>query len=66
MVTVFDKEMFTYFKQLDESEKNPYKIYNNGDFLCFEILNFRIVYFAMIDKVFIVHIRHTSMEPKNY
>ena len=46
--------------------KNPYKKNNDGKFLYFEILRYRIVYYAETDEVIIIRIRHTKMEPKKY
>ena len=46
--------------------KDPYKKNNNGCYLYFEILKYRIVYYAKPKEVLIIRIRHTSMEPKQY
>lgn len=46
--------------------KDPYKKNNDGHYLYFEILKYRIVYYAEPKEVFIIRIRHTSMEPKQY
>lgn len=46
--------------------KDPYKKNNDGNYLYFEILKYRIVYYAERDEVFIIRLRHTSMEPKKY
>lgn len=46
--------------------KDPYKKNNDGNYLYFEILKYRIVYYAEPKEVFIIRIRHTSMEPKQY
>ena len=46
--------------------KDLYKKNNNGKFLYFEILRYRIVYYAETDEVIIIRIRHTKMEPKKY
>ena len=46
--------------------KNPYKKNNDGKFLYFETLRYRIVYYAETDEVIIIRIRHTKMEPKKY
>jgi plasmid stabilization system protein ParE len=46
--------------------KDPYKKNNDGHYLYFEILKYRIVYYATPKEVFIIRIRHTSMEPKQY
>lgn len=46
--------------------KDPYKKNNDGNYLCFEILKYRVVYYAEPKEVFIIRIRHTSMEPKEY
>ena len=46
--------------------KDPYKKNNDGNYLFFEILKYRIVYYAEPNEVFIIRIRHTSMEPKQY
>ncbi len=46
---------------------DPYKIDNDGRYLYFEYLKFRIVYFvATPNQVYIIRIRHTSREPKRY
>lgn len=46
--------------------KDPYKKNNDGNYLYFEILKYRIVYYAEPKEVFIIRVRHTSMEPKSY
>ena len=46
--------------------KDPYKKNNDGKFLYFEILRYRIVYYAAPDEVIIIRIRHTKREPKKY
>lgn len=46
--------------------KDPYKKNNDGNYLYFEILKYRIAYYAEPKKVFIIRIRHTSKEPKSY
>ena len=46
--------------------KDPYKNNNDGNYLYFEILKYRVVYYAEPKEVFIIRIRHTSMEPKKY
>ena len=46
--------------------KDPCKKNNDGNYLYFEILKYRIVYYAKPKEVFIIRIRHTSMEPKQY
>ena len=46
--------------------KDPYKKNNDGKFLYFEILHYRIVYYAIPEEVIIIRIRHTKREPKKY
>ena len=46
--------------------RDPYKKNNDGKFLYFEILRYRIVYYAAPDEVIIIRIRHTKREPKKY
>ncbi|MEO8961648.1 MAG: type II toxin-antitoxin system RelE/ParE family toxin [Ginsengibacter sp.] len=46
--------------------KDLYKKNNDGHYLYFEILKYRIVYYAEPKEVFIIRIRHTSMEPNQY
>jgi plasmid stabilization system protein ParE len=46
--------------------KDLYKKSNDGNYLFFEILKYRVVYYAEEKEVFIIRIRHTSMEPKRY
>ncbi len=46
--------------------KDPYKKNNDGNYLYFEVLKYRIVYYVNPDEVFIILLRHTSMEPKAY
>jgi plasmid stabilization system protein ParE len=46
--------------------QDPYKRNNDGKYLYFEILRYRIVYYAEANEVFIIRVRHTSMEPKKY
>lgn len=46
--------------------KDPYKNINDGNYLYFELLRYRIVYYAGPKEVFIIRIRHTKMEPKKY
>ena len=45
---------------------DPYKKNNDGKFLYFELLRYRIVYYAASDEVIIIRIRHTKREPKKY
>ncbi len=45
---------------------DPYKLNNDGRYLYFEVLKYRIVYYAGQKEVFIIRIRHTSMNPKRY
>lgn len=45
---------------------DPYKKNNDGNYRYFEILRYRIVYYSEPTKLFIIRIRHTSMEPKKY
>jgi plasmid stabilization system protein ParE len=45
---------------------DPYKNNNDGNYLYFELLRLRIVYYAKPKEVFIIRIRHTKMEPKKY
>jgi plasmid stabilization system protein ParE len=45
--------------------KDPYKKNNDGNYLYFEILKY-LVYYHSSKEVFIIRIRHTSMEPKQY
>lgn len=46
--------------------KDPYKKNNEGEYLYFEFLKHRIVYYVTAEEVFIIRIRHTKMEPKQY
>jgi plasmid stabilization system protein ParE len=46
--------------------KDPNKKNNDGNYLFFEILKYRIAYYTEPKEVFIIRIRHTSMEPKKY
>lgn len=46
--------------------KDPYRKNNDGKYLYFEILKYRIVYYAVPREVFVIRIRHTGMEPKEY
>jgi plasmid stabilization system protein ParE len=46
--------------------KDPYKKHNYGKYFYFEILRYRIVYYATPGEVVIIRIRHTRMEPKKY
>jgi plasmid stabilization system protein ParE len=46
--------------------EDPHKKNNDGRYLYFEILRYRIVYYATPDEVIIIRIRHTKREPKNY
>jgi len=46
--------------------KDPYKKNNDGNYLHFEFLKYRVTYYSQPKEVFIVRIRHTSMEPKKY
>ena len=39
---------------------------NDGNFLYFELLHFRITYYRSETEIHIIRIRHTSMEPKRY
>ena len=44
--------------------KDPYKKNNHGSSRYFEVLKQRIVYQVQPKEVFIIRVRHTSMEPK--
>jgi len=46
--------------------KDPYKKNNDGNYLYFEYLRYRIVYYAGPNEAFVIRIRHTKMEPKKY
>ena len=46
--------------------KDPYKKNNDGNYLYFETMKYRIVYYKSAKEVFIIRIKHTSMEPKPY
>ena len=46
--------------------KDPFKKNSDGNYLYFEVLKYRIVYYVQPKEVFIIRIRHTSMEPKPY
>lgn len=46
--------------------RDSYKKNNDGNYLYFELLHYRIVYYAGLKEVFIIRIRHTKMEPKKY
>lgn len=46
--------------------EDPYKKNNDGNYLYFEILKYRIVYYRSPKEVFIIRMRHTNMEPKQY
>lgn len=46
--------------------QDPYKKNNDGNYLYFEILRYRIVYYVTPNEVFIIRVRHTRMEPKKY
>lgn len=46
--------------------EDSYKKNNDGNYLYFEALKYRIVYYNNEKEVFIIRIRHTSMEPKRY
>lgn len=46
--------------------KDLYKKNNDGNYLYFELLRYRIVYYSAPKGVFIIRIRHTKMEPKKY
>ena len=45
---------------------DPYKKNNDGNYLYFEVLRYRIVYHVRKDEVMIIRISHTSMEPRKY
>jgi plasmid stabilization system protein ParE len=46
--------------------KDPYKNNNDGNYLYFELLKYRIVYYTTPGEVFIIRIRHIKMEPQKY
>ncbi len=46
--------------------QDPYKKNNDGNYLYIEVVRYRIVYYATPKEVFIIRLRHTSMEPKKY
>lgn len=46
--------------------QDAYKKDNDGNYLYFEILKYRIVYYRKSEEVFIIRIRFTGMEPKSY
>ena len=45
---------------------DPLKKNNDGNYLYFELLHYRIVYYKSETEVFIIRIWHTKMEPKRY
>lgn len=45
---------------------DPYKKNNDGTYLYFEVLRYRIVYHVKEDEAVIIRMRHTSMEPRKY
>ena len=45
---------------------DKYRHNNNGSYMAFEVLRFRIAYHVSKDEIRIVRIRHTSQEPKDY
>lgn len=49
-----------------ENRKDEYRKNNDGHFLYFEVLKYRISYYDKNDEVLIIRIRHTKMEPKKY
>lgn len=46
--------------------QDPYKKNNDGSFLYFEIVHYRIVYHVTESEIVIVRLRHTSREPISY
>lgn len=46
--------------------QDPYKTNNDGRYLYFELLKYRVVYYAGPKEVFIIRVRHTSREPRKY
>lgn len=46
--------------------KDPCKINNDGSYLYFEVMKYRIAYYTEPNTVFIIRIRHTGMEPRLY
>ena len=46
--------------------KDSYKKDNDGNYLYFEILKYRIVYYRQVNEVFIIRLRHVNKEPKKY
>ncbi len=45
---------------------DPYKTNNDGNYLYFEVLRYRVVYYTKEDEVVIIRVRHTSKEPRKY
>src|SRR5665647_882826 len=48
------------------NRKDPYRKNNDGYYLYFEPLKYRISYYDKSDEVLIIRVRHTKMEPKKY
>ncbi|MCF3110509.1 type II toxin-antitoxin system RelE/ParE family toxin [Niabella sp. CC-SYL272] len=46
--------------------KDPHKKNNDGKYLYLEVSKYRIVYYTAPKEVFIIRLRHTSMEPTKY
>lgn len=46
--------------------KDPNKKNNDGNYLFFKLLKYRITYYSQPKEVFIIRVRNTSMEPKKY
>lgn len=50
----------------EQHPKDKFCINNNKNFRAFEIYKYRITYFVTDDKIIIVRIRHTKMNPFIY
>lgn len=45
---------------------DKYKLNNDGSYRAFVIYHYRITYVIEVDAIYILRIRHTSQEPKQY
>jgi len=53
----------------DHPEKHPrdkYHLNNDGSYRAFEIYKYRISYHVSQEKIIVIMLRHTKMEPKSH
>lgn len=56
----------TLAKHPEHHPLDKYCIENDGNFRAYEVYKYRIAYYVTADRIFVLRIRHTKMNPLNY